>query len=168
MDLHLFIFTNRLHGIRAIISTPPSSPLPSSHHYHPAMHIDPEVRVKQEHLLSSHTKPSTLVVLKRDWWGFADFNGSSLCESTGRRGRRGDGAARSCKAVKQIQCHLHYPASQIEPRQSWQTGDWLVPSLARLLRLQHCCCSVVHWSVCVGSLHIIKRSWQKQNKLLME
>lgn len=74
-----------LHKQDSTISTPPSPPLGKGY----------TLSIFPLQWLSSHTKPSTLVVLKRDWWGspplLTDFNESSLSESAGWG--EGDGAA---------------------------------------------------------------------------
>lgn len=75
------------------VSTPHSPALPSyssiNHHY-PEGPWSHGKTVFPRQWLSSHTNPSALVVLKRDWWGcppsLTDLNESSLSESTGRRG----------------------------------------------------------------------------------
>lgn len=123
--------------------------------------------------LSSHTKPSTLVVFKRDWWSsppsLTDFNESSLSESTGRRGRRSIEQQEGC--MQSNWYNASYFTFHLNHSRVGSLVDWLALSLACLLHLLiavgvlwvglYCVC-IMLWHIIEGE--ISKTSW-KLNKL---
>lgn len=152
-----------LHKQDSTISTPPSPPLGKGY----------TLSIFPLQWLSSHTKPSTLVVLKRDWWGspplLTDFNESSLSESAGLG--EGDGAAVGSQTDTMpltSPCISLWTTAKLA---RWQLAGTLTGAVAFV----DCCCSAVGWTeACLcrvmahrskeqGDISKTSRIWSKKN-----